>query len=456
MTDPFDFSLWDKGKGLHRATSLNVGKTPSEVKRKVGRVNELRGTSRPAPVKSSIDDLLGLFDAPDAVQSTPPIEIRRELTPTHAPTLSATAEIALNQGEEDDDDFGEFVDSPVMSQGSTFTSPVVPTGATFASPQLAATSLQQPFTTPQVPVQAQPATAPLPSVPRTSTSSIDLLGSSPVSTLTDHAPPPPSSSLPALVRATPGLSTTVPQTTISVLEDDDDDFGDFISTPTASSAPPLPSSAPSQTATKGQPTAPAPVPIPPPHILLSLLLRTVLFLPTDFFTSLAKLQYPLRRRVLADTRTKQYFAALMEGARIAARIVAGRYRYHSRHTNLKTGESGRERKRERREERDLADLEARRVEAEWDRMKPRLRAVIGGMGLVLPEVKGENIVGDLHAKGKGRPPTEVCAVCGVGRRERLAGIEGQQGGGVKDWKEREGVTGHTGCVNWWVSVRDEA
>ncbi|GAO48274.1 hypothetical protein SAICODRAFT_73009 [Saitoella complicata NRRL Y-17804] len=451
MTDPFNFSLWDKGKGLNRATSLNVGKTPSEVKRKVGRVHELRGTG-PGPVKSSIDDLLGLFDAPDAVRAIPPIEIRRELTPTHAPTLSANAESAVSQAEDDDDEFGEFVDSPVISQGSTFTSPVVLAGATFPPRQfLPPTNPTQPF---QSPLQSSRHTAldRLSQLHETQPSSFDLLGTSPVSTFT--GPAKASASASAVTKQAPDLAIAVPQTT-TVVDDDNDDFGDFISTPTTPTAPPLPSSS--------SPHAPAPTQIPPAHILLPLLFRTILFLPSSFFASLAKLPYPLRRRVLADPRTKRYFSALVEGARIAARIVAGRYRYwyHTHSSNETVGGSsrGRERERDRREERDLADLEARRVKAEWDRMRPRLRAVIGGMGLVLPDIQAENIVGDLNVKGKNRPAAvvEVCAVCGLGKREILAGIEGdgRGAGSGGEWREYEGVMGHAGCVNWWVRVRNE-
>ncbi|KAK9476457.1 hypothetical protein V1514DRAFT_369633 [Lipomyces japonicus] len=154
--------------------------------------------------------------------------------------------------------------------------------------------------------------------------------------------------------------------------------------------------------------------VPPPEYLLPLFETNLFPLPLPLFQELAPLAYPLKRRVLSNGQIKRFFAALISGAQVSARICAGRKRRGGKFE---------------------ADREAREVARVWKSLCGRL----SGVGLhdlptidwsfTLPPYSGDK--------------SDLCLVCGAARHETVKGIHNNV-----QWDLENG--GHASCIKWWA------
>ncbi|KAH0607185.1 uncharacterized protein H6S33_003173 [Morchella sextelata] len=248
------------------------------------------------------------------------------------------------------------------------------------------------------------------------------------------------------------------------LMDDDDDFGDFISSPVVSAPPknvfntPPPAtksfsspprthaSRPSITLKNFAPTHLSPPrklvqeedPMPPVAVLLTAFPPLFLLPQTHLLDKLTALPFPLRQRVLSHPKSRDFLEGTCELGRVAGRIIAGRKRRPKTVGRGRAGSggmklaggtnSGWEQQKEEREVKETCRL--------WGDGAGRLKAA---MGAGVPEVTDE--VGRMPAKVVGG-----CKLCGLAKSEVLPGL--------KERTERlgwwdAGWGGHGGCRGFW-------
>ncbi|KAK9453567.1 hypothetical protein V1511DRAFT_505094 [Dipodascopsis uninucleata] len=154
--------------------------------------------------------------------------------------------------------------------------------------------------------------------------------------------------------------------------------------------------------------------IPEPQNLLPLFETNLFSLPAPLFQEITPLPYPLKRRVLSNPRTKQFFEGIISGVNIAIRICAGRRR------RSKSAD---------------ADFEAREIARLWKSLRHRLVGVgITELPTLDPDYVLKKYVGN---------PKDLCIVCAVSRNEMPRGTTRQA-----SWDSAN--SGHVTCIKWWI------
>ncbi|EPS39562.1 hypothetical protein H072_6610 [Dactylellina haptotyla CBS 200.50] len=457
------------------------------------------------PKSQALDDLFGLFDAKPAGNSQNTISSNSTAQP---------ANYGSNQFSQFNQFGGKFNSQPAQSQyqhqsnlsSSTSLQPPRPplqaasseaiisglgSSSQFSSkpstPQPASTTLfsaspqQNPVVDDDFDDFGDFAEEPLPSSNPTFGPFSNVSSSSPTSTLSLNQPrPAPSSSLFELQQPEPQK----PQLTVS---SPDDDFGQFIYTPRVPTPPPQqPSFSLSSTLTNPNHSHPSHPP-PPLHRLLPLL-TTQLLSPLPFLTRLKPLSYPAKQRLLssstADPRIKASFTGIILTAHVTGRLIASK-RIRPRRNYPKPRSSSPSLASTSKSDTLKDDREISECVREYSDILGSLRAVVRGMGLVVPEFSVDMPVqttpsssasskpssGGKSNSAAGRrsnsntPPVstakdEFCWLCGLGPLDRITKLkEDGVGDGVTasvgDGKDIDGKKrwvagwGHRSCRNWW-------
>lgn len=111
-------------------------------------------------------------------------------------------------------------------------------------------------------------------------------------------------------------------------------------------------------------------------------------------TELAPLPFALKRRVLANPKTKDFVSGYLESISVVARIIAGRARRSLTAEQTK-----------------LADREARHFESDWTALRPRIVSLAPASASV-PSI-------DSRAIFSAKASAAVCDVCGLAKNEAL-------------------------------------
>ncbi|KAA8912700.1 hypothetical protein FN846DRAFT_903284 [Sphaerosporella brunnea] len=244
---------------------------------------------------------------------------------------------------------------------------------------------------------------------------------------------------------------SLPSSSIAEANDDDDDFGDFVSSPKTTPDPQkafqFPPPPPQKRSNRARfstlpgsialspfssfPPKPAPPPPPqqqfPPVAALLQTLTPLFLLPeSHLLLHLKGLPFPLRQRILAHPSTKSFLEAICELGRVAGRIIAGRKRRRPmRPTSIKATGNLKQQKEER---------EVKETVRIWREGMGRLKAA---MGEGVPDM-----VEDYRAVFRG---AETCKLCKLGRGEAVPAFKDRETGGK--WELAWG--GHRGCKAFW-------
>lgn len=243
---------------------------------------------------------------------------------------------------------------------------------------------------------------------------------------------------------------------------DDDDFGEFMASPTTpprstfntpiprnttASPPPSRFSTPPQTTNRHSislrtfsPPKPKPTlspQMPSVSVLLTAFPPLFLLPQTQLLNKLTPLPFPLRQRVLAHKTTKDFLEGVCELGRVAGRIIAGRKRRRAGPRNRNGGmalggNAGWDQQKEEREVKETCRL--------WADGAGRLKAA---MGKGVPEIVDEGARGGGAVGG--------CRLCALGEAEVVHTL--------KERTERSGWWdaawgGHAGCRCFWEKHGD--
>ncbi|KAF3934459.1 hypothetical protein ABW19_dt0201470 [Dactylella cylindrospora] len=253
----------------------------------------------------------------------------------------------------------------------------------------------------------------------------------------------------------------------------EDDFGNFIFTPRIPTPPPQ--STPFNLSTSITNPNHSHPPHPPPHLHQLLpILTTTLLSPLPFLNRLKPLSYPAKQRLLSSSpRVKSFFTGVIYTAHVTGRLIASkkirpRRTYKSPSSSNAAGKlATTSRTDAMKDEREIAECVR-----EYGEIVGSLRAVVRGMGLVVPEIMGEmpvtsaavvpagkNGSGGGGGGKKGQSSSgkdEFCWLCGLGPLDRVSklkeeGLDGVEalGGGKKEEEWWVGGWGHRSCRNWW-------
>lgn len=245
-----------------------------------------------------------------------------------------------------------------------------------------------------------------------------------------NATPATSLNLPRRSSRTPGLRPVGVQInmTPSIMDDDDDEFGDFISTPTAT--PPPSSSRANPKLLPNPPRAPVvpeTLPVPPVALLLTLFPPLFSLPSTALMNRLTPLSFAVRQRALATPEVRRFLAAVSEMGRVCGRIIAGRQRRRKRAIG-RGGSTQHEVQQEEREVKEVIRL--------WQENSGRLKAA---MKEAVPELPEE------AWRGPGTGGVR-CRLCGLEESELIPGLkENRANPRWWDW----GWGGHGTCKAFW-------
>ncbi|KAF8543979.1 hypothetical protein BDD12DRAFT_915683 [Trichophaea hybrida] len=181
----------------------------------------------------------------------------------------------------------------------------------------------------------------------------------------------------------------------------------------------------------------------PPVVILLQTITTFFLLPQDHLLDKLKgLPFPLRQRVLAHPKTKEFLEGVCELGRVAGRIIAGRRRRAWSTANPSPAGKARERGGMRlgagtnlqaqREDREVK--EAMRI---WKEGAGRLKAA---MGEVVPDLEEE--WKGISREGNGK----TCKLCKLGKGELVPGLR-EKTERPKWWNH--GWGGHGSCKSFW-------
>lgn len=182
----------------------------------------------------------------------------------------------------------------------------------------------------------------------------------------------------------------------SLEPDEEDDFGDFMDSSETGTV----------IYTKDRDTQY--MTIPSIEQLLEALQATILFVPEAFISELAASPYPLRQSVLKHKSTQSWLQAVLEGSKVAQRVISGRNR------RIKEEKA-----------RDHARIACIRIGSHWDTLLPRLVSLSSGT---------------ISARSLDLEPLEpvqeeVCEICFTTAKE-----------GNDMLVEKDGRTGHRSCT----------
>ncbi|MBE7181604.1 MAG: hypothetical protein INR71_10425, partial [Terriglobus roseus] len=210
-----------------------------------------------------------------------------------------------------------------------------------------------------------------------------------------------------------------------------------------------------------------PTNIPPPSLVFTLFAPAISDAQTSFFTPLSTLAPAAKTEALSHIAPQTFVRSYIALGVVAARTIAGRKLRWKRDTRLSQGMrigaaggkgmklAGVDKSELAKEDREVAELV--RV---WNAQVGKLRAVVaptkhlidkaGGVALgTVPDLK--TVMPAVTAKeAEGAVPSQrPCALCGLKREERLAGIEkGEVGDMFGEWWV-ESANMHRSCRNFW-------
>ncbi|KAM3070261.1 hypothetical protein ACMFMG_010097 [Clarireedia jacksonii] len=267
----------------------------------------------------------------------------------------------------------------------------------------------------------------------------------------------------------------------AIVEDIDDDWGDFSDLPAESPAvdPVIPISGikgiaidawswdeidhtTGRTTTELQQTPP-PTNIPPPSILLALFPQLFDLPQSPLFKAVANQPFTLKNRIMSDPSTVKFLRAYLLIAAVAAHILAGRKLRWKRDTHLSQGmkigpaaaggKSGMKLAGIDRAEIAREDREATEMVRVWKEQLGRLRSAVAAANtslkdsnthLVIPEIGDAMVV--RRQEGALTAP-KACVVCGLKREERVGKVDVQVEDSFGEWWVEH--WGHRLCRNWW-------
>ncbi|KAG4025767.1 hypothetical protein MFRU_051g00320 [Monilinia fructicola] len=262
----------------------------------------------------------------------------------------------------------------------------------------------------------------------------------------------------------------------AILEDIDDDWGDFSDLPAES--PVMNNTKPTsgiaadawawdavdkvtEPTPVEAPNLPPPTNIPPPSILLALFPQLFDLPQSSLFKAVANQPFSLKNRIISDPSTIGFLRAYLLIATVAAHVLAGRKFRWKRDTHLAQGMSigpaggkggmklaGVDKAEVAREDREAA--ETIRV---WKEQLGRLRSAVAvantslkdaSKHLAIPEI------GDtMHVKSQegGLKAPKACVICGLKREERVAKVDVEVEDSFGEWWIDH--WGHRLCRNFW-------
>lgn len=261
----------------------------------------------------------------------------------------------------------------------------------------------------------------------------------------------------------------------SIVEDIDDDWGDFSDLPAESPAinTTKPTSGIAADAwawdavdkvtepTPAEPNLPPPTNIPPPSILLALFPQLFDLPQSSLFKAVANQPFSLKNRIMSDPSTISFLRAYLLIATVAAHIIAGRKFRWKRDTHLSQGMSigpaggkggmkltGVDKAEIAREDREAA--ETIRV---WKEQLGRLRSAVAVANTSLKDVSKHLAIpeiGDMmHVKNQegGLTAPKACVICGLKREERVTKVDVKVEDSFGEWWIEH--WGHRLCRNFW-------
>ncbi|KAK6498492.1 hypothetical protein TWF481_011083 [Arthrobotrys musiformis] len=249
-------------------------------------------------------------------------------------------------------------------------------------------------------------------------------------------PLPSSTSFGPFSNSSPPQPPTIIHPSTDPQEEENEEFGIFISTPRVPTPPPTFSL--SSTITSHNFLHP---PHPPPGLYLLLpVLTSQLLTPTAFLNRLKPLSYPAKQRLLASPRVKEVFVGIILLSHVVARLIASKKIRGRRHKSLNSKNSLKD-------EREVSECVR-----EYNEILGSLRAVVRGMGVGVVELSGDMEVG--IKKGV----VEFCWLCGLSPVERVVKLKEDENieksrdiDGGERWV---GGWGHRSCRNWWDHCGD--
>lgn len=150
---------------------------------------------------------------------------------------------------------------------------------------------------------------------------------------------------------------------------------------------------------------------------------------THLLNKLKGVPYPVRKRILADAQTKEFLEGICELGRVAGRIMSGRKRRIKR--TIPGAEGGKTAHWELQKE----EREVKECTRTWNEEAGRLRAALGK---AVPELNDQ--------PWRGGGPGKRCRLCCLGKEEVL-GILREQTDRLGWWDGDWG--GHGGCRGFW-------
>ncbi|ESZ97626.1 hypothetical protein SBOR_1984 [Sclerotinia borealis F-4128] len=262
---------------------------------------------------------------------------------------------------------------------------------------------------------------------------------------------------------------------LAIVEDIDDDWGDFSDLPAESPAidntKPISGIAANAWAwdavdnvaepTLAESKLPPPTNVPPPSILLALFPQLFDLPQSSLFKAVANQPFSLKNRIMSDPTTINFLRAYLLIATVAAHIIAGRKLRWKRDTHLSQGMSigpaggkggmkltGVDKAEIAREEREAT--ETIRV---WKEQLGRLRSAVAVANTSLKDVSKHLTIpeiGDtMHVKNQegGLPAPKACVICGLKREERVTKIDVKVEDSFGEWWIEH--WGHRLCRNFW-------
>ncbi|KAM0318861.1 hypothetical protein ACHAO8_001339 [Botrytis cinerea] len=261
----------------------------------------------------------------------------------------------------------------------------------------------------------------------------------------------------------------------SIVEDIDDDWGDFSDLPAESLA--ISSTNPTSgiaadawawnavdkvtEPTSVEPNLPPPTNIPPPSILLMLFPQLFDLPQSSLFKAVANQPFSLKNRIISDPSTINFLRAYLLIATVAAHIIAGRKFRWKRDTHLSQGMSigpaggkggmkltGVDKAEVARE-----DREAEETIRVWKEQLGRLRSAVAVANTSLKDVSKHLAIpeiGDsMHVKSQEGALTapKACVICGLKREERVMKVDVKVEDSFGEWWIEH--WGHRLCRNFW-------
>ncbi|CAP68466.1 uncharacterized protein PODANS_7_2240 [Podospora anserina S mat+] len=228
------------------------------------------------------------------------------------------------------------------------------------------------------------------------------------------------------------------------------------------------SNPPAQPAPSHEPRGPPPTNIPPPSVLLSLCPQLLDLATTTLLKPLLTLSTtsPGYQRIIGSAQTLAFIKAYLALATVVSRLIAGRkQRWHrdkflSQSMTISAAVAGGkpgmklagiDKTQSIREEQEVAEV----IEV-WKKQVGRLRGVVAAMNsahhenLKIPELATNMAV--TAAKNVPTAP-KACVVCGLKRDERVAKVDYEVEDSFGEWWIE--FWGHRQCANFWVEHEKE-